>query len=144
MIVLYYNCIIFYRVLAYKHRHKSIPIALVLTLTPERASTDDLSVTPDKIGIVKEMFPQRSNDEVMVLLSLLNGSLHKVISSVCLKGLTPSVILHVFKSSRELTRVRKVFIDPDNILRDALCLYMSPNFDISKPIEVDLIGLEAI
>ena len=79
----------------------------------------------------------------MVLLSLLNGSLHKVIS-VCLKGLTPSVILRVFKSSRMLTRVRKVFIDPDNILRDALCLYKSSNFDIAKPIEVELIGSEAI
>ena len=81
-----------------------------------------------------------------MLLSLLNGSLHKGIS-VCLKGLkglTPSVILHVFKLSRMLTRMRKVFINPDNILWDTLCLYKSSNFDIAKPIVVELIGSEAI
>lgn len=86
---------------------------------------EHLSVTPNKVGLIKEMFPQRSSDEVVVLLSLLNGSMNKVIS-ICLKGLTTSMILRVFKSSRMQTRVNKVFINPNNILRDALCLHKSP------------------
>ena len=61
-----------------------------------------------------------------------------------IRGLTTSVILHVFKSVRMLAKMKKVFVNPNNILRDALCLYKSSSFDIAKPIEVELIGSKAI
>ena len=99
-----------------------------------------LSVTPDKVGLIKDVFPNLNNDEAILLLSL-HGNIHKVIS-VCLKGLNTSTIIRVFKSARILTRVKKVFVNPDSILRDALCLYKSSSFNIAKPIEVEIIGSE--
>lgn len=38
---------------------------------------EDLSINPDKVGLVKEMFPQLCDDEIILLLSLLHGNIHK-------------------------------------------------------------------
>ena len=74
---------------------------------PSLPHCEELSINPDKVGLIEEMFPQLSNDEIILLLSLLRGNMHKVIS-VCLKGLNTSIIIQVFKSARMLTMVKKV------------------------------------
>ena len=112
-----------------------------IRLVPDEDS--QLSVTPDKVGLIKDVFPNLNSDEAILLLNLLHGNVHKVIS-VCLKGLNTSTIIRVFKSARMLTRIKKVFVNPDSILRDALCLYKSSSFNIAKPIEVEIIGSEAV
>ena len=89
------------------------------------------------------MFPQLQEDEVTCLLGLANGNEYKVIT-LCLEGLSVSKLLRLFKSSKMKTKVKKVTVSCDSIIYDALAIYKSPKFDISRPIEVELIGSQAI
>ena len=56
------------------------------------SASDDLDIAPNKVGLVSEMFPQVNREEVVLLLSLLHGNMHKLIS-VCLKGLNLGTII---------------------------------------------------
>jgi hypothetical protein len=47
----------------------------------------------------------------------------------------------VFKSART---VKKVYVHSDSMLRDALCVYKSSTLNVAKPIEVEIIGSEAV
>ena len=71
---------------------------------------------------------------------LINGNINKVVS----EGLTVQKILRVFRSSKMITRVKKVVVREDCMLQDALCIYKSPNFNVAKPIEVEILGSEVV
>ena len=99
--------------------------------------------TTNKICVVKEMFHDVDDEKIVCLLNLLNGNVHKVVS-VCLEGLTIRTILRVFRSSKMLTRVKKVVVREDCMLQDALSLYKAPNFNVAKPIEIEIIGSQVV
>ena len=53
-------------------------------------------------------------------------------------------LLRAFKHVKMGTRVKRVAVDVGHILRDALSLYKSSAFDVGRPIEVELLGSEAL
>ena len=105
--------------------------------------TTDYDIIPNDVGTIQEMFPQVNRDQAILLMSLLHGNVHKVVS-VCLKGLHVRNILRVFKSSRMLTRLNKVTVNSTTLLRDGLSFYKSPTLNLAKPIEVEIADSEAI
>ena len=98
---------------------------------------------PNKADVLKEMFPQIKNDQLMFLLSLFNGNIQKVIT-LCLEGFTTSTLLRVFKHSKMGTRVKRLAVDVNQVLHDALSFYKSSTFDVGRPMEVELVGSEAL
>lgn len=103
----------------------------------------DYDIIPNDVGMITEMFPQVNRNQAILLLSLLHGNVHKVVS-VCLKGLHVENILRVFKSSRMLTRLNKITVNSATLLRDGLSFYKSPTLNLAKPIEVEIADSEAI
>ena len=79
---------------------------------------------PNKVDMLKEMFPQIESAKLTCLLCILNGNVQKVIT-LCLEGLTTAKLLRVFKHVKMSTRIRKVAVDVDHILHDALNLQNS-------------------
>ena len=66
--------------------------------------------TPNKASVLKEMFKDIDSEKIacLYILSLLNGNVHRVVSSVCLKVLSMKTILRVFTSAKMLTRIKKL------------------------------------
>ena len=98
---------------------------------------------PNKVDILKEMFPLIESSKLTSLLWLLNGNVQKVIT-LCLDGLSGTKLLRAFKHVKMSTRVKRVAVDVDHILRDALSFYKSSAFDVGRPVEVELLGSEAL
>ena len=53
-------------------------------------------------------------------------------------------LLRAFKHARMGTRMKRVTVDIDHVLRDGLSFHKSSTFDVSRPIEVELVGSEAM
>ena len=62
--------------------------------------------TTNKICVVKEMFHDIEDEKMACLLMTQ-------VVSVCLEGLTVQKILRVFRSSKMITRVKKVIVRED-------------------------------
>ena len=89
------------------------------------------------------MFPQVEEDKISCLLSLLNGKVERVVS-VCL-DMNPKTLVRVFKFAKMKTRVKKVAVNSNTLLRDALALYKTASDDlIGRPLEIEFIGSEAV
>ena len=99
--------------------------------------------TPNKIRVVKEMFKDINDNKILCLLSLLYGNIHCVISA-CLEGLTLKTILHVFRSAEILTKVKKIVVHADSLVRDGICIYKSEKFNIAKPVEIEIVGSDIV
>ena len=99
--------------------------------------------TPTKVVLIKEMFPSIDDDEIIYLLGLVNGNKNQVVT-LCLDGLNMKCLLRVFKAMKMDTRVKRIRVDPDDILSDGLAAYKSPKLCVNRPLEVDFIGSHAV
>ena len=79
---------------------------------------------------------------MLCLLDMLNGKVEQVVS-VCL-DMNTKALLRVLKFARMKTRVKRVTVNADTVLRDALGLYKYSSLDIDRPLEVEFVGSEAV
>ena len=79
---------------------------------------------------------------MLCLLDMLNGKVEQVVS-VCL-DMNTTALLRVLKFARMKTRVKRVTVNADTILRDALGLYKNTSFDIDRPLEVEFVGSKVV
>lgn len=91
----------------------------VSTDSESESPEESLDATPNKLNIVKEIFGDINDEQIMCFLNLLDGNVHKVIS-VCLEGLTVQTILRVFKSVKTTTKMKKIAVHKDSLVQDAL------------------------
>lgn len=72
----------------------------------------------------------------------MGGKIERVVS-VCL-DVNAKSLLRVFKFAQMKTRVKRVAVNTDRVFLDALALYKTSALDVGRPIEVELIGSEAV
>ena len=89
----------------------------------------------NKVGIISEMFPNISDEQIQLLLQHCGGSAPNV-CTICLKGCCVKYLLNAFKSLKLSTTVNKITIDPNNVFQDALRVYKTTTLSINQPLEL--------
>lgn len=110
-----------------------------LSSSPITVSSDEYG--GGKVEYVYEMFPSIDKKRVNKLISLCRGRIDDACRLILDRGLTTKSILNLYKARKFFTSVRRVTIDYNHMLADALAIYKNPSFDPRVPFEVTFEGM---
>ncbi len=97
-----------------------------------------------KLSIIKEMFPKLTTEqEASVLFDLFSNDPHQVIQFL-LEGLPVSSLLNQLRQNKLICPPKVIVIRPDHIVEDALRMLYKGEFNVSAPVEIDMVGVPAV